>query len=208
MDEKKIGANVAQARANKKISQQDLADEMRSRGWKWSQSTVWSIEKGERPLRLAEAEDLHEALGLNSVEALLAGKFGSLLAALLLGTSESADENLAIAVTRSVREHVRLASKVQKLLEEDQIDPELAARAAEHLQWTALNLAEDVYMAERHSVEREFADSSAVRDLMMAWDQSEVEVIEQIIAARSRREPGWTWPEHERDSDGEHPETS
>lgn len=31
---------------------------MRTRGWKWSQATVWAVEKGERPLRLAEAEDL------------------------------------------------------------------------------------------------------------------------------------------------------
>ena len=31
---------------------------MRERGWKWSQATVWAVEKGDRPLRLAEANDL------------------------------------------------------------------------------------------------------------------------------------------------------
>ncbi|KJL46235.1 hypothetical protein RS84_02862 [Microbacterium hydrocarbonoxydans] len=40
------------------MSQKDLASAMRDRGWKWSQATVWSIEKGERPLRLAEAVDV------------------------------------------------------------------------------------------------------------------------------------------------------
>jgi hypothetical protein len=40
------------------VSQKDLARAMTERGWKWSQSTVWSVETGERPLRLAEAEDL------------------------------------------------------------------------------------------------------------------------------------------------------
>lgn len=45
---------------------------MRERGWKWSQATVWSIEKGERPLRLAEAEALADVLG-EHVSTLLAG---------------------------------------------------------------------------------------------------------------------------------------
>lgn len=45
------------------MSQKDLAERMRERGWKWSQATVWSIEKGERPLRLAEAEDVSAVLG-------------------------------------------------------------------------------------------------------------------------------------------------
>lgn len=40
------------------VPQQTIADAMRARGWKWSQATVWSVEKGERPLRLLEAHDL------------------------------------------------------------------------------------------------------------------------------------------------------
>jgi hypothetical protein len=39
---------------------------MRERGWKWSQATVWSVERGDRPLRLAEAEDLAGVLGVSS----------------------------------------------------------------------------------------------------------------------------------------------
>lgn len=35
---------------------------MRALGHKWSQATVWSIEKGDRPLRLAEAMDLANLL--------------------------------------------------------------------------------------------------------------------------------------------------
>lgn len=42
-----------------------IAHEMRRRGWKWSQATVWSVEKGERPLRLLEASDLAEILGVH-----------------------------------------------------------------------------------------------------------------------------------------------
>lgn len=58
--DERIGQNLAITRGE--LSQKDLADRMRERGWKWSQATVWSIEKGERPLRLAEAEDVADIL--------------------------------------------------------------------------------------------------------------------------------------------------
>lgn len=57
-----IGENVARVRAAANRSQADVADEMRRKGFKWSQATVWSVEKGERPLRLAEAEALAAVL--------------------------------------------------------------------------------------------------------------------------------------------------
>lgn len=55
-----IGKNLARLRGDR--SQKEIAALMREKGWKWSQATVWSIEKGERPLRLAEANDLSEIL--------------------------------------------------------------------------------------------------------------------------------------------------
>jgi transcriptional regulator with XRE-family HTH domain len=54
--DEQIGKNLARLRGE--MSQKDLASAMKAKGWKWSQSTVWNIERGERPLRLAEAEDL------------------------------------------------------------------------------------------------------------------------------------------------------
>lgn len=48
-----VGGNISKFRGA--MSQQDLAEAMRKDGFKWSQATVWSIEKGERPLRLSEA---------------------------------------------------------------------------------------------------------------------------------------------------------
>ena len=59
-DDRMVGENVARLRGD--MTQQALADAMRERGWKWSQATVWSGEKGERPLRLLEAEDLSQVL--------------------------------------------------------------------------------------------------------------------------------------------------
>lgn len=47
------------------MSQQDLASEMRSRGFKWAQATVWSIETGERPLRFTEYKELEHFGGFS-----------------------------------------------------------------------------------------------------------------------------------------------
>ena len=58
--DKQIGLNLVTFRGD--MSQKDLALRMRTLGWKWSQATVWSIETGERPLRLAEATDLAQIL--------------------------------------------------------------------------------------------------------------------------------------------------
>lgn len=64
-----IGQAVIALRGDQ--TQQAVADAMRERGWKWSQATVWSVEKGDRPLRLAEAGDLAEVLGASVNDLLL-----------------------------------------------------------------------------------------------------------------------------------------
>lgn len=58
--DQRIGAAVRAVRGE--MSQQDLAEKMRAAGWKWTQATVWSVESGKRPLRLAEARTLAELL--------------------------------------------------------------------------------------------------------------------------------------------------
>ena len=70
-----IGQTMAILRGDK--TQQAVADDMRQRGWRWSQATVWSVEKGDRPLRLAEAEDLAAVLGTASVHAFLTEPVGA-----------------------------------------------------------------------------------------------------------------------------------
>ncbi|WP_460889084.1 hypothetical protein [Promicromonospora xylanilytica] len=57
-----VGQNLTKHRGIR--SQKALADWMRKRGWKWSQATVWSIEKGDRPLKFLEAVDLADALDI------------------------------------------------------------------------------------------------------------------------------------------------
>lgn len=61
-DDKQIGERLQVLRGST-ISQAGLAEAMRARGHeKWSQATVWSIESGRRPLRLAEASALASIL--------------------------------------------------------------------------------------------------------------------------------------------------
>lgn len=52
------------------MSQAALAAAMADRGHKWSQATVWSVETGKRPLRLAEAQDVSAALDVSVTELL------------------------------------------------------------------------------------------------------------------------------------------
>ncbi|WP_314473842.1 helix-turn-helix transcriptional regulator [uncultured Microbacterium sp.] len=67
-NDKEIGARVRRLRGD--LSQKVLAELMKERGWKWSQPTVVSIEGGERPLKLAEAEDLAGVLGASMADLL------------------------------------------------------------------------------------------------------------------------------------------
>lgn len=65
----RIGQRLQELRGN--MSQAALGEAMVRRGHKWSQATVWSVETGKRPIRLAEAADVADALG-KSVQDLLA----------------------------------------------------------------------------------------------------------------------------------------
>lgn len=61
--DEQIGATLTRIRNGR--SQKDVADAMRTQGFRWSQATVWAVEKGERPLRLTEAQALGVVLGIN-----------------------------------------------------------------------------------------------------------------------------------------------
>jgi transcriptional regulator with XRE-family HTH domain len=54
------------ARQSQGMTQLDLADQMAELGFPWSQPTVARVERGRRPLSLAEAHALLDILELNS----------------------------------------------------------------------------------------------------------------------------------------------
>jgi len=83
------------------MSQRALADAMTEAGWKWSHVTVGSIERGERPLRVAEAVGVASILGIGvpelvdvqEAEELRQAQRALLLALDQLQTAESAWSN-------------------------------------------------------------------------------------------------------------------
>jgi septal ring factor EnvC (AmiA/AmiB activator) len=104
-----VGRMVAQLRGDR--TQQAVADAMRKRGWPWSQATVWSVEKGERPLKLREAAVLALVLG-TSVEALI-----QIEAELVLLSQRLAGvlENTA-ALRQEIADHKRELAKTEARL--------------------------------------------------------------------------------------------
>lgn len=55
-----VGKNVTYLRGSR--PQSEIAEGMRKKGFKWSQTTVWEIEKGKRTLKFLEAIALAEVL--------------------------------------------------------------------------------------------------------------------------------------------------
>lgn len=94
-----VGAQVRQRREGSLLSQQDLAAAMRTRGYKWSQATVWSVESGERPLRLSEAVDVANCCGFDP--------------ALFLGDHAPATNEAARGVSMSIKALQDLLEKLQ-----------------------------------------------------------------------------------------------
>lgn len=72
-----IGENIARYRGD--LPQKELADKMRDQGFKWSQATVWSTEKGDRPVRVTELLSLASILNKPYDAFFMAGGDSSLL---------------------------------------------------------------------------------------------------------------------------------
>jgi transcriptional regulator with XRE-family HTH domain len=65
--ERQVGRQLRRVREQRGLSQQDLADRMKSLGGpytNWRQSTIYKIEQAARPLRINEMFDLAGALGV------------------------------------------------------------------------------------------------------------------------------------------------
>lgn len=94
MDDERIGALVARARAEAGLSQSALAERVSSTdGMAWTQTTVWNIEHGERALRASELPTLAVALGV-TVDLLLRGVGGPYTARAAIRDLKRAHEEL------------------------------------------------------------------------------------------------------------------
>lgn len=95
-----VGRAVQRLRTQAGLSQAEMAERMRERGWKWLQPTSWSVEQGKRPLRFAEAVDLAPLLG---------ARLEDLLSDPLEGTLREARALASDADTERSRAQVRAA---------------------------------------------------------------------------------------------------
>lgn len=119
--DERIGANLAELRGP--VSQTALAEAMRSRGWKWSQPTVAAIEKGERAIKLAEAEDLLDVLGLDELEELTVKPLESIWWA-RTGTVAQARDRLIGAAAGFLNARAALAEISDRIIEAGQEVPD------------------------------------------------------------------------------------
>lgn len=94
--DEQIGRNLVHLRGER--PQTEIAEAMRERGYKWSQATVWAVEKGERPLRLTEADDLSQILG------------GGIGADMFLMASSATELRAALFQVSDAHSHLRKAA--------------------------------------------------------------------------------------------------
>lgn len=119
--DERIGANLSQLRGD--MSQAALASAMRERGWKWSQPTVAEVEKGKRPLKLAEAESIVGILGIEDLEDLTTRPLESIWWA-RMATVARAAERLEGAAASYLRARAELAEISDRIESAGQAVPE------------------------------------------------------------------------------------
>jgi hypothetical protein len=117
INDKQIGQNVARARGD--MSQKELALAMRARGHKWSQATVWNVERGERPLRLSEASALSDILRVLSIHTFtVTDRQYKVFDTLKLAAATQ--QQLEMQVEEVLRMKLQLATEADELLERDE----------------------------------------------------------------------------------------
>lgn len=63
--DQQVGQNIARLRGE--MTQDELADLMKERGFRWSHTTVYNVEVGERPVRASELKELADIFHVTSI---------------------------------------------------------------------------------------------------------------------------------------------
>lgn len=109
--DEQVGKAVTKLRGE--MSQSELAERMRRAGWKWSQSTVWALEKGDRALKYAEAYDLVRLLGADLHD--LLGDAVTLDDQVRSASYQRAAEIMRAAVREALNQQLEIASHADEL---------------------------------------------------------------------------------------------
>lgn len=142
VEDTEIGRNLARLRGE--MSQKDVADQMRRRGFKWSQATVWSVERGERPLRLAEADALSEFLEMSNLYSLTSNRttFNIRLSTGKIDAARVRVENAAEEVTTLQLELAQLMGS----LDLEEVDDKTLQNAVSLMTHSPANMAYDAHV--------------------------------------------------------------
>jgi transcriptional regulator with XRE-family HTH domain len=145
--DEQIGRNLSALRGD--MSQKDLADRMRRRGFKWSQATVWAIEKGERPLRVTEAEAIGDVFDIHgNVLGHSETSFDRTMRARAIEGQLEEIAGLAYATFEAQRRMALVYDLIPAEERDEDITPELLARNAVDYALQGLARAEAHYRAE------------------------------------------------------------
>ncbi|MCH8611786.1 helix-turn-helix transcriptional regulator [Arsenicicoccus dermatophilus] len=148
--DQRIGANVQRLREG--MTQAALADSMRERGHKWSQATVWSVEKGDRPVRLTEAQDLAAILNVLVDDI---GSTGDLRGDEELVECMDSLRRVAKRAALSLEDVDLWRRRMAKALEDTEQAMNEGAIPAEQLQWVRLSCSRARGMLKRDLVSEE-----------------------------------------------------
>jgi transcriptional regulator with XRE-family HTH domain len=116
----RVGANIKRLRAAAGLSQADLAHQLTERGFPFQQQTILKVEKGIRPLKLEEAQEIAEILRTNTAQLSEHWQNGEIAAALA---------QLRNATDRTVTRRRQIA----ELEDENSRDAALMREAERHL---------------------------------------------------------------------------
>lgn len=172
------------------MSQADVARAMKERGFKWSQATVWAVEKGDRPLRLSEAQHLAEILNLRRIDG----------AAVFL--QSEATGHLREAIDPVIKAHAAMEDAIKSYLEAqdqlaitaDTLSEELPGEDGESYLWMAVHtwLTEHSATAAAAHIEK-VHQTEWVGDLPDEMAEYGVRTIQELVRARdaAAREQGF-----------------
>lgn len=160
--DKRVGAAIQELRKSRGMTQATLAEEVTARGVAWRQQTVLKVEKGQRPLRLQEADAVARALAVD-VDVLTAEKVVFDQTALLIShirSTEDAWEAFLSGGSRLLEFLGHLRSTLERITRTghwESMDRSVLNAAATLLQLDIVTEAEGIRAGRNADIERDNA---------------------------------------------------
>lgn len=167
------------------ISQAGLANAMKERGHdKWSQATVWSVEQGKRPLRLAEAFSLADFLQVDVNDLVRTDPDAVAFERLRLSLRDALFRSSYLK--DAVRDYLQSRAVLQAALSED---GEHLERGVEHAATPKLRRANGMMLDLAREVAGEAVDDTVRKHVEALADDTHDARVAELLAEWERRRP-------------------